>query len=60
MIRFQTDDCLTPEEEAEIDARYAEQQVEEWLAAWSEDFWSDGWLGALPLPLVAAGMEVAV
>ncbi len=37
---------ITPEQEAEIDARYAERQVYDWLASWSDDFNSDEWLSA--------------
>jgi hypothetical protein len=55
MLRFQTDDCLTPEEEAEIDARYLEEQEHEWLVSWAEDFHSDGWLSALSKALEPAG-----
>jgi hypothetical protein len=47
MIRFQTDDCFTPEEEAAQDAREAEREVDEWLASWSDDFHSDEWAAAL-------------
>lgn len=34
---------ITPEEEAAQDARELERLTDEWLAAWSEDFWSDEW-----------------
>jgi hypothetical protein len=37
---------ITPEEEAAQDIRDAEQAVDDWLANWSDDFWSDGWLEA--------------
>lgn len=39
---------ITPEEEAILDARAAEQEVDDWLAAWSEDFWSDEWAAIVP------------
>ncbi len=32
---------ITPEEEAAADQRAAEEEVDAWLASWSEDFWSD-------------------
>ncbi len=34
---------ITPEEEAILNADAAEQEVDDWLAAWSDDFWSDEW-----------------
>lgn len=47
-------DCLDhydTEEESERDARYLEEQTEEWLASWADDFHSDEWLAAVsPLP----------
>ena len=46
MTRYRTDNPFTSEEEAEADARAAEQEVEDWLASWSDDFNSDGWLEA--------------
>ena len=39
-------DQYDTEEESERDARYLEEQNEEWLAAWSDDFNSDEWLSA--------------
>ena len=44
MLNFDPTDCFTPEEEAAIDARYAEEQTDLWLASWSDDFNSDEWL----------------
>lgn len=38
---------ITPEEEAAADIRADEQAVEDWLAAWSDDFNSDEWAKAL-------------
>lgn len=35
---------ITPEDEAKLDAQAAEQEQDDWLAAWSDDFWSDEWL----------------
>jgi hypothetical protein len=34
---------ITPEQEAETDARALEDATDEWLAAWSDDFNSDEW-----------------
>lgn len=45
--RTQTDYCLTPEQEAEMDAAYREQEEHDWLVSWSDDFNSDEWLEAL-------------
>jgi hypothetical protein len=41
---------FTHEEEAAQDAREAERQVDEWLAAWSDDFHSDEWAEAFVDP----------
>lgn len=41
---------ITPEEEAAQDAREEQRFVHEWLASWSEDFWSDEWLSATAIP----------
>jgi hypothetical protein len=38
---------LTPEQEAIFDAQADEQEVDEWLASWSDDFHSDEWADAL-------------
>jgi hypothetical protein len=46
ILNYDPSDCLTPEQEAEIDAAYAEEQVELWLAEWSADFHSDEWAAA--------------
>lgn len=46
-LNYDPSDCLTPEQEAEIDAAYAEEEVENWLASWSDDFNSDEWAEAL-------------
>lgn len=46
-FNYDPSDCLTPEQEAEIDAAYAEEEVELWLAEWSDDFNSDEWLAAV-------------
>jgi len=45
-FNYDPSDCLTPEEEAELDARYLEEQEHEWLVSWAEDFHSDEWLNA--------------
>ena len=50
ILNYDPSDCLTPEQEAEIDRAYAEQEVDDWLAAWSDDFWSDEWLAATSQP----------
>lgn len=42
----QTDYCLTPEQEEEMDAAYREQEEHDWLASWADDFHSDEWLEA--------------
>lgn len=49
ILNYDPSDCLTPEQEAEIDAAYAEQEVDDWLRAWSDDFWSDEWLAVTPI-----------
>jgi hypothetical protein len=38
---------ITEEQEAIFDAQADEQEVEEWLASWSDDFHSDEWADAL-------------
>jgi hypothetical protein len=38
---------ITEEQEAIFDAQADEQEVDEWLASWSDDFHSDGWADAL-------------
>lgn len=38
---------ITPEQEAELEAQAAEQEVDDWLASWSDDFNSDEYLAAL-------------
>ena len=37
---------LTPEDEAIFDAQADEQERDDWLASWSDDFNSDEWLDA--------------
>lgn len=51
ILNYDPSDCLTPEQEAEIDAAYAEEEIDRWLASWSDDFNSDGWLKALSPPV---------
>ena len=41
---------ITPEDEATFDAQAAEQEVDDWLASWSDDFNSDEWLASVDLP----------
>lgn len=47
-----------PDDEAEVeailDAQAAEQEVDDWLASWSDDFNSDEWLEAA-VPNTVAG-----
>lgn len=38
---------LTPEDEAIFDAQADEQATDDWLASWSDDFWSDEWAETL-------------
>jgi hypothetical protein len=37
---------ITEEQEAIFDAQAEEEEVERWLASWSDDFNSDEWLEA--------------
>lgn len=37
---------ITPEQEAELEAAYREQEEHDWLASWADDFHSDEWLNA--------------
>lgn len=50
MSLYDPTDCLTPEEEAELEAEYREQEEHDWLVAWSDDFHSDEWLAAFLNP----------
>lgn len=47
ILNYDPSDCLTPEEEAEIDARYLEDQEHEWLQSWADDFYSDEWAATI-------------
>lgn len=53
ILNYDPSDCLTPEEEAQIDARAAEQEVDDWLASWADDFHSDEWLQAATAQVIA-------
>lgn len=46
---------ITPEQEAAADRRADEQEVDDWLASWSDDFNSDGWLTAASLVVAEMG-----
>ena len=46
ILNYDPSDCLTPEEEAAMDARADEQEVDDWLASWADDFHSDEWAAA--------------
>lgn len=52
---------ITPEEEAAFDRQADEQATDDWLAAWSDDFWSDEWaaLAECAKPLVREAVDVA-
>lgn len=41
---------MTEDEEAEADARAAEQEWDDWLASWIEDFWSDEYAASIVQP----------
>lgn len=45
---------LLPEDEAIFDAQAAEQEVDDWLASWSDDFNSDEWLESASTPALSA------
>lgn len=46
ILNYDPSDCLTPEQEAILDAQADEQERDDWLSEWSADFHSDEWAAA--------------
>lgn len=51
---------ITPEDEAKLDAQAAEQETDDWLASWSDDFNDDNAFTEIEVMLAAwrAGQEL--